>query len=120
MRSEPPRPPHIPAAIETETMPESFVSGSPLPHSKNSAASNSLPVVLPVPHAACVDIAHYAVFLRTHILHAAPARPGLHRTSKALCKNWRHSESFDTKKPPPSLWSVKETKNPLGSPIQAF
>src|SRR5436853_7888132 len=101
-------------------MPESFASGSPLPHSKNSAASNSLLAVLPAPLEPSVGTARYATFLHMHNRFAAPARRDLHRISKALGKNWRHSESFDTKKLPPSLWSVKETKNPLGSSIQAF
>ena len=55
-----------------------------------------------------------------HNRFAAPARRDLHRISKALGKNWRHSESFDTKKLPPSLWSVKETKTPSEAPFKLF
>src|SRR6266571_8981910 len=99
---------------------ESFVSGSPLRRSKNSAASNSLLAALPAPLEACAGTARCATFPHTHTLPAASARRDLHPISKAFGKNWHHSESFDTKKPPPSLWSVKETKNPLGSSIQAF
>src|SRR5712691_2391148 len=101
-------------------MPASFASGSSFRHSKNSVASNSLLAALPAPRAACAGISRYAAFPHTHNPHPAPARQDLHQISKALGKNWRHSESFDTKNLPPSLWSVKETKNPLGSSIQAF
>src|SRR5712691_1769277 len=101
-------------------MPESFVSGSPLRHSKNSAALNSLPAALPAPLEASVGIAHCAASPHTHNPSAEPARRDLHRISKAFGKNWRHSESFDTKKPPPSLWSVKETKTPSEAPFKLF
>ena len=94
---QPPRP-HTPAAIETETTPELFFSGIPLPHSKNCVVLNTLPAVLPAFPAACVGIGHCAASPHTHNPPGGPARRGLHRTSKALCKNWRHSESFDTKK----------------------
>jgi len=101
-------------------MPESFASGSPLPHSKNSAASNSLLAPLPASLVAFVDIAHYAAFLHTHNPSAAPAQPDPHPTSKALGKNWRRSESFDTKKFASFTLVGKGDKNPLGSSIQAF
>src|SRR5712691_493319 len=101
-------------------MPESFVSGSPLRHSKNSAALNSLPAALPAPLEASVGIAHCAASPHTHNPSAEPARRDLHRISKAFGKNWRHSESFDTKKRPPSLWSVKETKTPSEALFKLF
>ena len=77
-------------------------------------------VVLPVPPAACADIARCAVFPRTHSPTVGPAPPDRHRISKGFDKNWRHSESSDTKKSPPSLLPVKETTNPIERLYSSF
>jgi len=95
-------------------------SGSPPPHSRSSTASNNPPPVLPAHRAVSDDISRYAAFPRMRIPSGELARPDLHRTSKAVCKNWRYSESFDTKTLPPSLWSVKETKNPSKGSFKLF
>src|SRR5205823_12767786 len=81
---------------------------------------HTLLAALPAPLETSVGIAHCGAFLHTHTPSAAPARRVLHRTSKALCKNWRRSKSFDTKKLPPSLWSVKETKTPSEALFKLF
>ena len=90
----------------------SFFCGIPLLRSKNSTVSNSLPAVGPVPLAPYADIAHCAASPHTRIPFGELPRPDLYRISKAVYKNWRHSESFGTNNMPPSLWSVKETKTP--------
>ena len=69
---------------------------------------------------AYADIVRCAAFLRTRIPPGEPPPPDLHQTSQAVGKSWRHSESSDTKNLPPSLWSVKETTNPLGSLFKLF
>src|SRR5438093_11276251 len=98
----------------------SFFCGIPLLRSKNSTVSNSLPAVGPVPLAPYAAIAHCAASPHPRIPFGELPRPDLYRISKAVYKNWRHSESFGTNNMPPSLWSVKETKNPLESLFKLF
>ena len=97
-----------------------FVSGSPPPRSKSSSAVHTPVPLHPVPRAASVDTAPDATSPHTGSLSASPRPLALRRIVKAVDKTWHHLESSGTNYLPPSLSSVKETKNPLLSFFKLF